>query len=516
MNEIIIAEIKEKVELQIKKEDIDQNKLEEKINKACQEACKKIYTEAMEKINDYLVKEEQEKEKVHIHSHRKGTLETLLGPIRYKYTMVKDERSAKAKYYSPLKIGMKMGKHEQITDGLKVKGVMFASNLSYRVASKKVESRISHSTIHKSAVKLGKNIKEEEKEDIGKNVKNDLFMGKSDRGFVEADGIYIPRQGGKKKRMEVKMAICYSGRKDRYKESSSVQKELKDKVVYGDICKSDEFVEKASTFFNYFCNLTNVLHILVLGDGAPWIKDFYKVYDWGAYQLDRFHLLKNLKVFSRKKDELEVVKKLIEENRIDEVLKMIKEKISYFEYKMSVYEDKMSLEERKEEKDTYKKKIKWHEKRIEKVRELLTYIENNKEGINGVDKYKGIFEVQDLVIGSGGIESQVKNTVARRMKGQGKCWKTDGARSMVKILVSLNNNWHSTDDYLRIFSINKNLMKLPDGVKNKIIITKGKMETFRMEEHYKGNIPCVAPSSSSMGYFKKNFYSADYLDILHL
>ena len=195
---------------------------------------------------------------------------------------------------------------------------------------------------------------------------------------------------------------------------------------------------------------------------------------------------------------------------------MIQKKISYFEEKILEYDAKSCLEERKDEQESYKKKINWYKRRIKKVRELQTYIENNKDGINGIDKYKDIFEEQDLVIGSGAIENQVKNTIARRMKGQGKCWKKDGARAMVKILTSLDNNWHSMDDYLRIFSANKNLMKLPEIFKEKMIITKGKRETFRMEELYKGNIPCFAPSSSPAGYFKKSFSSMDYLDILRL
>ncbi|HNR66226.1 MAG TPA: UPF0236 family protein, partial [Atribacterota bacterium] len=362
-----------------------------------------------------------------------------------------------------------------------------------------------------------KNIEKQEEEDANKEVKNKLFNGKVSQGFIEADGIHIPKQGGKNKSMEVKVAICYSGRENRYKTGNSEQKQLSDKVVYGDICKSEEFIEKASEFFNYFCNLMSVLYVLILGDGAPWIKNFLSVYSRGIYQLDRFHLLRKLRShFSRKKDDYEEIKKLIEENRIDEVQVKLKEKQSFFEEKISEYELKGRLEDRKDEYQSYKKRINFYRRKIKKVKELIIYIETNKEGINGINKYKGIFKECDLIIGSGGIENQVKNTIARRMKGQGKCWKVEGACAMVKILTSLSNGWYSFDDYLNIFSLNRKPLVMPKKLKEKAVNSKGKREAYRMEQKYKGHIPCNTSSSSPIGYLKKEFCNVDYPDVLHI
>ena len=113
-------------------------------------------------------------------------------------------------------------------------------------------------------------------------------------------------------------------------------------------------------------------------------------------------------------------------------------------------------------------------------------------------------------------ENQVKNTIARRMKGQGKCWKNEGARAMVKILTSINNGWYSFEDYLNIFSLNRKPLELPKKLKEKIVISKGRKETYQMEQIYKGTIPCFAPSSSPTGHLKKEFSDIDYMDVLHI
>lgn len=503
------------MEIEITEEDININKLDEKIYRESQFAGREIFSKSLKAINEYLLKEKRDKNEEPIHSHKEGYLETLVGSIRYGHTVLEDKSKKEEKYYSILK--KTLGIKGTITDGVKVRGVLSAGKLSYRKASENTDNQMSHSSVRSYALKMGEALRNQEEEYPGEEVKNSLFKGESDQAFVEADGIMIPMQGGKKKKSEVKLAICYSGRENRYKKGKGEQKKLKDKVVYGDICKSEEFIEKASSFFNYFCSLMTVLYIVILGDGAPWIKGFQSVYNWSVYQLDRFHLLRKLSNhFSRKKDEYEEIKKLIEENRIDELLSRIKEKISLIKDKILAYEVRSISEERKDERESYRKRISRYKKRIKKAIELLTYIETNREGINGIDKYRGIFEEEDLVVGSGGIESQVKNTISRRMKGQGKCWKTRGARAMVKILCSLANGWYTEEEYLRFFSTTYSQSVVKKGRKERNrIISSPKKEAFTRAEVLKGPIPCNAPSSSPIGTLKRNFANYDELDIVY-
>jgi hypothetical protein len=516
MNENIIAKISAVVEIEINKDELDINKLDKKIYKASCKAGREVFQESLNVIEKYLLNEKRDKNEVVIHSHKKGNIETLVGAVRYNYTQVKDKsKKTGRKYYSLLKNYMGIENHQVISNNVKVKGILKAGEVPYRLASESLDNQVSHSSIRNWSIEMGKEIEKKEEDYIGEKYK--VLDNRGNQAFVESDGIMIKMQEGKGKKSEIKLAICYSGREDRYKKSESGQKKLKDKVVYGDICKSEEFIEKASLFFNYFCNLLSVMYIVILGDGALWIKGFLSVYKWAVYQLDRYHLLEKIrKHFSRKQDEYEEIKKLIEENKIEEVMRKIKEKICFLQGKLSEYNRRMTEEKVEEEKARYKNGISRYEKKITRVENLLTYIKNNKDGINGIDKYKDIFSEDDLVIGSGGIENSVKNIIGKRMKGQGKCWKTQGARAMVKILVSLSNGWYSFEDYLNIFSKKEKPLELSKKPKEKRIISKGKREAYQMEQIYRGNIPSFSPTSSPMGYFKKGLLAIDCLDILHI
>lgn len=508
MTDPIIAKIELSVEVEIKKSDVNMNKLEEKVNKASKSAGCKCLEESIEKINKYLLEECRDKTKEPIHSHRTGNLETLMGPIKYPYTKVQNKENGE--YYSPLKKELGIEKYEQISDNAKLKGVLSASDLSYRDASDRLGGNISHATIRKYTIRVGNGLSEKEEELPAKAIKKNKSI-EATQAFLESDGIVVPEQGKKNKKMEVKVAICYSGREDRYKESESGQKKLQDKVVYGDICKSEEFIEKASLFFNQIYNLLGIIYIVVLGDGAPWIKGFLNIYTWAAYQLDRFHLWRKLKShFSRKKEIYDELVSLIKENKIEEVLLIINKKINEINEKIINYEEKILLLEKTEEKEIYQRKIKHHKRRLKKAKELLSYIETNKDGINGIDKYKDVFDPKDLIVGTGGIENQVKITIASRMKGRGRCWKRPGARAMVKLLCSLANGWHTPEDYLALISTNKEPEKIHENIKiftRKV--SKGKSETFRMEQVFKGSIPCNTYSSSPMGNFKKGLSSLE-------
>lgn len=502
MTDSIIAKIKLSVEIEIRKSDININKLEKKVYKASQSAGCKCLEEGMEKINKYLLEECRDKTKEPIHSHKRGNLETLMGSINYPYTKVKNKECGE--YYSPLKRELGIEKYEQISDNVKIEGVMAASDLSYREASGSLGGTISHAAIRKYTLKVGNELLNKEEELPIKAIKKKNQIETS-QAFVESDGIMIPEQGKENKRMEVKLAICYSEREDRYKKSESGQKKLKDKIVYGDICKSEEFIEKASLFFNQIYNLLSIMYIVVLGDGAPWIKDFLNIYTRAAYQLDRFHLWRKLKShFSRKKEIYDELSSLIKENKIEEVLLIIDKKINDINEKIINYKEKILLLEGREEKEIFQRKIKYHKRRLKKAKELYNYIETNKYGINGIDKYKDVFEEKDLIVGTGGIENQVKITIASRMKGRGKCWKRPGARAMVKFLCSLANDWYTREDYLALISSNKEPEKNYKITKKFVgKISKGKRETFKMEQVFKGSIPCNTYSSSPMGNFKK-------------
>ena len=191
----IIAKKKLSVEIEIKKSDININKLEEKVYKACNSAGCKCLEEILKKTNKYLLEECRDKIKEPIHSHRTGKLETLMGPVRYPYTNVKNKE--REEYYSPLKKELGIEKYEQISDNVKLKGVLSASDLSYRDASDSLNGAISHATIRKYTLKLGNELLEQEEILPAKAIKQKEFLEESSQAFLESDGIVVPEQGKK-------------------------------------------------------------------------------------------------------------------------------------------------------------------------------------------------------------------------------------------------------------------------------------------------------------------------------
>ncbi|HPZ07386.1 MAG TPA: hypothetical protein PL110_04685 [Candidatus Eremiobacteraeota bacterium] len=63
------------------------------------------------------------------------------------------------------------------------------------------------------------------------------------------------------------------------------------------------------------------------------------------------------------------------------MLLKIQETRSFFQEKILEYEVKGSIEDRKDEHKSYKKRIDFYMRKIKKIKELISYIENNKESI---------------------------------------------------------------------------------------------------------------------------------------
>lgn len=131
MIEDIIAKISVPVEIEIKKEDIEFNKLEKKIEEASKSAGCKCFEESLKAIEGYILKEGREEEVV-IHAHKISTIETVMGSVRYNYTQVKAKEEKEERYYLILKRALGLDKRQQVSDKMKFKGIMCGSEVSYR------------------------------------------------------------------------------------------------------------------------------------------------------------------------------------------------------------------------------------------------------------------------------------------------------------------------------------------------------------------------------------------------
>lgn len=81
MNNKIITKIRTFVEMEITEEDLEINKLDNKIYKISHSVGQEMFSKSLEAIEGYLLKEKRDKKIKPIHSHKKGYLETLVGPV---------------------------------------------------------------------------------------------------------------------------------------------------------------------------------------------------------------------------------------------------------------------------------------------------------------------------------------------------------------------------------------------------------------------------------------------------
>lgn len=108
--------------------------------------------------------------------------------------------------------------------------------------------------------------------------------------FVESDGVSIALQRENERRTELKVGIAYEGwekvgRQDRYR--------LKEKTAYLGLGDGDRFWEGFSLALAKKYDLAGVGRVVVGGDGAHWVRDGAGLLG-GSYQLDRFHLRREL------------------------------------------------------------------------------------------------------------------------------------------------------------------------------------------------------------------------------
>ena len=76
----------------------------------------------------------------------------------------------------------------------------------------------------------------------------------------------------------------------------------------------------------------------------------------------------------------------------------------------------------------------WSSRKLKELNALITYLDNNRDGIYGVKAYQGKIPGEYLPFGSGPVERLQAVMIAYRMKGQGKHWGMEGAENLAWLL----------------------------------------------------------------------------------
>ena len=233
--------------------------------------------------------------------------------------------------------------------------------------------------------------------------------------FEEMDGVWLRMQdSGHKKasKQEMKIFTMYEG----WDADSLKRSRLVNKKMLAGMEKSDLFHQKREALIEKVYDAEEIRQRILNGDGGSWIKE---TYDPDAiFQLDRFHIYKEIKKKIREESARKQIRELLEEKKADKALEYIR-----------IYADSIESDDEKD-------------KGSDKARELYQYLWNNLEGLLPYQE-RGI-ELPEagegIVYKNMGVqENQNCTAITMRMKHRRMRWSVNGANNMAKALYRKEN-----------------------------------------------------------------------------
>ena len=216
----------------------------------------------------------------------------------------------------------------------------------------------------------------------------------------------------KASKQEMKIFTMYEG----WDADSPKRSRLVNKKMLAGMEKSDLFHQKREALIEKVYDAEEIRQRILNGDGGSWIKE---TYDPDAiFQLDRFHIYKEIKKKIREESARKQIRELLEEKKADKALEYIR-----------IYADSIDSDDEKD-------------KGSDKARELYQYLWNNLEGLLPYQE-RGI-ELPEagegIVYKNMGVqENQNCTAITMRMKHRRMRWSVNGANNMAKALYRKEN-----------------------------------------------------------------------------
>jgi len=326
---------------------------------------------------------------------------TAMGEVEIKRRVYRDGAGKRRK---PLDEQMGLGRYQRETNVVRMMGAWLATQNSYRDAADElsylVKNRITHSKIQRMVWAIGNALADVEEAEINHWDGGADWQEKINAPvlFGESDGVMIALQRERRRKVEARVGIMYTGKKaigaGRYRLQNKV---CMTKLVHN----SQEWQQIIQKMADKHYDLSAVKHLITGGDGNVWVK---KSFDYISVEqrenvLDRYHLYRASKTalgFSR--ETIQVVKRMRQHGLpavIDDLNQAHKNARG---------------------------------RRKERLAEYIQYLESNQDALKDVQ-----LSENGRPLSLGGIEGNVDKLVARRMKGRGRSWRIPGARAMVTL-----------------------------------------------------------------------------------
>ena len=315
---------------------------------------------------------------------------------------------------------MQMEKIGLLSTNLAEKIALTVTESPYRVSADMISDTcgqtISHGGVWNLIQRLGERISKEEEYTV-QQMEAGQAEGTKAVGilFEEMDGVWLRMQDSSHKKapkQEMKIFTMYEG----WDADSAQRSRLVNKKMMAGMEKSGQFHQKREALIEKVYDVDEIGQRILNGDGGSWIKEIYD--PEALFQLDRFHIYKEIKKKIRDAQAQEEVKELLEQQKIDEMLEYIQ-----------VYADSIESEDPKD-------------KGSRNARELHKYLKNNREGLVPYQE-RGI-ELPEAPEGieyknMGVQENQNCTAITMRMKHRRMRWSESGANNMAKALYRKEN-----------------------------------------------------------------------------
>lgn len=438
-------------EITITEDEFNFNKMEQKIWEREMHQGRALLEKALEELDNLLANSRGEG--LENKGIRPKYLSSRFGEILFRRRGYYDSAN-KFRYLLDEKIGL--GKAQRVSSSRAKLEAALSFTKSYRETEGAFQFLLGNSrsfeAIRQQAIKIGAELRQEEKKET-----EEIFEGKgtidhsvAPKTFavLEADGTGIALQGENRKRAEVKLGIGYEGWGKRYRGGKGKSFGLLRKFVCMGIEDGERFSEKFSLLAHKKLGLEKAKHVIIGGDGAAWITEtLVGSFVEPIYQLCKFHLNRAIKrALPLWKRWQKQVKELLREDKIDEALDFLRG----IAFRMG----------RKEKQNVY---------------DLITYISNNRHGINGIKRLKKKLskEERSELRCTGAIEGNIDKTVCNRFKKRGMRWSIFGADCLLKVGEKmLNGEWESWWSEVKRFELAPTLPALTPRKKYRDVLGK--------------------------------------------
>ena len=354
---------------------------------------------------------------------RGTSIKTVYGEVEYSrrvyQTKTEDGRTAHVFLLDQV---MKMDKIGLISTNLAEKIALTVTESPYRTTAELISQTcgqsISAQGVWNMMQRLGERIDEEERHAV-KQMEADQTEGTRAIPvlFEEMDGVWLHMQDEhhrKMKKQEMKVFTMYEGwDAEKEKENRST---LVGKTMLAGMEDSHTFHEKREASIRKKYDADEIGQRILNGDGGGWIREPYD--PDVIFQLDRYHIYQEVLRKIQEKKAQQDIRELLEAEKIDEMLEYIR-----------IYADSV---ESPDEKD----------KRSKKAKELLKYLENNRQGLLPYDRQGVVIPEpsEGLVYKHMGVqENQNCTVITMRMKHRRMRWSPSGANNLAKALYRREN-----------------------------------------------------------------------------